>query len=153
MHQPVLTNWPHTWSISQWLSMMILIITDVIIDSHSYSFWTNGILINSLHSSLAIDCLVAQAMAWAMAWAIVWAIISNDLSYHFQRTNHYSSLQSWLLSLFTLSVHWLFCWFGLPNVHSNPRHLALVAACFAPWAKFSIFLHTYICRKYAIGIN
>ena len=65
---------------------------DIIIDSHSYSFQTNDLLINSSNISFANDCLVtwavaqamaqvmAQEMAQAMAQSIIWASNLNNCS-------------------------------------------------------------------------
>ena len=53
-----------------------------------------------------------------------------------------TSIQMYIL-IVVLFVRWQSRWFGRPDARSNSRRIALVEACCAAGAKFSIF-STYV---------
>ena len=145
MQQPALTNWPHTWSNYQWLLMMICIIIDshwlLYQKNHSFNQWCN---------------------VW-IRWLVIWLLkrlLEQLLRQSLEQLGS-GDFQASALANFCTRLRWLiytcnFIWLlyylsGSCFICSNLSCLALVTSS-AAWAKFSIFLRTYVCRKWVVTI-
>ena len=146
MHSVHIRCTRHRWQIDQILRQLVsgyqwwYSSSYIIIDSQWLIYQENNCYRSTIGTvvwRMLFSCLnnVAWATAWAIIWATVWQVVWTIAE---MTTRDIASIKMYIL-IVVLFVRWLSCWFGYPNVCLNSRHSALVAACCAAWAKFSIF--------------